>query len=343
MTTKALVVEDDPQAMDSIEDTLFSMGHAHVWVTNQEDARAALGQDHYHYVLLDLQIPAKPNRGGASLEFGINLLREISQGGGSPRTPVIIMTAYITECLNLSTRLQSFGASEFIAKPFNSKERSLANVINRVLKVRAVRPKPPDPGRDLSSQPFAGGELVFFPSHAELLGVKIIAARGRGRSLPVLEHLAQKDGQGRFVRMSGDELAAAIGTMGGVNAITAAIQTLRRNITTRLRKIGVQCGPEDVILHDEQGYYLSDAISVGNATGMGAARDPAAEPPHRGLNERQRWALDQVHQGEPLRRVDLQQQFQVAEKTAKRDLAELVANEQIEFVRQSRGGFYRAT
>jgi len=77
--------------------------------------------------------------------------------------------------------------------------------------------------------------------------------------------------------MSGDELAAAIGTMGGVNAITAAIQTLRRNVTTRLRKIGIQCGPEDVILHDEQGYYLSDAVSVGDASGMDATRDPAAK------------------------------------------------------------------
>lgn len=103
----------DPQVMDTIEDTLFSMGHEHLWVTNQQDARDALGRDHFHYVLLDLQIPAKPNRGGASKEFGINLLREISEHVATPRTPVIIMTAYISECLDMSTRLLSFGASEF--------------------------------------------------------------------------------------------------------------------------------------------------------------------------------------------------------------------------------------
>ena len=70
--------------------------------------------------------------------------------------------------------------------------------------------------------------------------MKIITARGQGRSLPVLEQLARKDNQGRFVRMSGEELAAAIGTMGGVNAVTAAIQTLRRNISARVFEISLK-------------------------------------------------------------------------------------------------------
>ncbi len=343
MSTKALVVEDDPQVMDTIEDTLFSMGHEHLWVTNQQDARDALGRDHFHYVLLDLQIPAKPNRGGASKEFGINLLREISEHDATPRTPVIIMTAYISECLDMSTRLLSFGASEFIAKPFANKERSLAKVIHKVLRAqvaRAVSPAGHSRSQSTGSfQPFAGGELVFFPSYAELLGVKIITSRGRGRSLPVLEQLAQTDSRGRFVRMSGEELAAAIGTMGGVNAITAAIQTLRRNISTRLRKLGIECTAEDVIAHDEQGYYLCDSIRVTEAAKEAIAC--GEESPQCKLNDRQRWALEQIRQGVPFRRVDLESKFKVAEKTAKRDLAELVAQQQIEFVRQGRDGFYR--
>ena len=97
---------------------------------------------------------------------------------------------------------------------------------------------------------------MIFPSHAELLGVKIITDRGQGRSLPVLEHLACRDQQGRYVRRSGEEIAAAMDALGGLGAVTAAIQTLRRNISIRLRKLGIHCGLEDVIVHDEQGYYL---------------------------------------------------------------------------------------
>ena len=69
MTVSALVVEDDSQVMDTIEDTLYSLGHQHVWVTNQHDARRALRTEEFRYVLLDLQIPARPNRGAASKEF----------------------------------------------------------------------------------------------------------------------------------------------------------------------------------------------------------------------------------------------------------------------------------
>ncbi len=169
MTTKALVVEDDPQVMGTIEDTLFSMGHEHLWVTNQQDARDAIHQDHFQYVLLDLQIPAKPNRGGASKEFVINLLREVSEHDATPQTPVIIMTACISECLDMSTRLLSFGASEFIAKPFANKERSLAKVIHEVLKSEVPRrhstSTSPVDSRTDSPQQFSDGELAFLPAH----------------------------------------------------------------------------------------------------------------------------------------------------------------------------------
>jgi DNA-binding response OmpR family regulator len=51
--------------IDSIEDSLFSIGHTHDRATNQHDAQKLLQNNDYGYVLLDLQIPAKPHRGGA--------------------------------------------------------------------------------------------------------------------------------------------------------------------------------------------------------------------------------------------------------------------------------------
>ena len=74
-----MVVEDDDRIIDTIEDTLFSIGHDHDRATNQYDAQQMLRECEYSYVLLDLQIPAKPNRGGADKEFGCNLLKNIQR------------------------------------------------------------------------------------------------------------------------------------------------------------------------------------------------------------------------------------------------------------------------
>ena len=47
MKLKALIVEDDDRIIDSIEDTLFSMGHEHDRATNQYDAQEMLKTGEY--------------------------------------------------------------------------------------------------------------------------------------------------------------------------------------------------------------------------------------------------------------------------------------------------------
>ena len=94
------------------------------------------------------------------------------------------------------------------------------------------------------------------------MGVTIISDRGTGQCMAILKQLCEKDSRGQFVRMSGEELVAAIRARGGVGTITGCIQTLRRNIITRLRKAGIVAGRDDVIYHDQQGYCLRDWIVV---------------------------------------------------------------------------------
>ena len=65
MTPRALIVDDDEQVVQTIEDTLVSLEHEHAWVTNQLDAQQLLRRESFDYVLLDLEIPARPNRRGA--------------------------------------------------------------------------------------------------------------------------------------------------------------------------------------------------------------------------------------------------------------------------------------
>lgn len=59
------------------------------------------------------------------------------------------------------------------------------------------------------------------------------------------------------------------------------------------------------------------------------------------LNPRQLWVLDQLRLGIDIRRVMVEKEFDVGEKTAKRDLSELVHREMIEYRRKGRDGAYR--
>jgi predicted ArsR family transcriptional regulator len=59
------------------------------------------------------------------------------------------------------------------------------------------------------------------------------------------------------------------------------------------------------------------------------------------LNERQHWALDQLRGGAKLERGQVEKQFRIVPKTAKRDLSDLVKRGLVEFVRTPRPGFYR--
>lgn len=130
---RALVVEDDERVMPSVEDALFSLGHEHDWVTNQADAQERLAATAFDYVLLDLQIPARPGRGGASIDCGLNLLRWMRKRKNGQCPPVIIMTGQTGACVDLTRELTENGAREFIAKPFPDRGRTLASVVRSVL------------------------------------------------------------------------------------------------------------------------------------------------------------------------------------------------------------------
>jgi len=130
---RALVVEDDARVLPSVEEVLFSLGHEHEWVTNQADAQERFLEAAFDYVLLDLQIPTRSGRGGASTECGLNLLRWMKQQRNGSTPPVILMTGQLSACVDLTRELTAAGASEFIAKPFPPQGRTLRSVICGVL------------------------------------------------------------------------------------------------------------------------------------------------------------------------------------------------------------------
>ena len=124
--------------------------------------------------------------------------------------------------------------------------------------------------------------------------------------------------------------------------------TMRRNIATHLlAHAGLIVKPDDVFSRDQQGYHVRDWISFRHPADGPAAPPtlPAPAVPMGGApvaqNERQAWILTRIKGGASFTREEVERKFGVSDKTAKRDLGELIAAGQIEFVRAPAPGFYR--
>ncbi len=337
--TTALVVEDDDQSMEAIVDTLFTLGHNHERATNLQDARELIQSKQFDYGLFDLEIPVKPGRGFANTEHGVQALEEFKQRhiGG---VPALVMSGHHAYCMNQGTALRAKGAVEFIAKPFPLEGRTLGQMIRHIL----PHPQATSPA---AGTPFQGGPLVFRQATVDLLGVTIISSRGGGQAMTLLRDLMQRDNAGQFVHKSGEQLAIGLGSRANIGTVTSCVRLVRINVSRRLKKhFGLETGPNDVLAHDEQGYFLRDWITVQFADerqGANVPDVPAGTAPQdtNGLNPRQNWVLKELRRGVQIERTMLEHRFDVGQKTAKRDLTELTGQGLIEFVRVGIGGHYR--
>lgn len=355
-THHALVVEDDDRIIEQIEDTLFSLGHKYERAASQAEAQQKLETSGFDYVLLDLHIPARPGRGGASAEFGLHLLRSIRQMKGPTAMPVIIMTGQGAACVDLMSELNRLGPNEYISKPWPEKGRTLAAVVKGVLHNIAdghsVRPA------DIPAAPkakFAGGTIVYRPDRIEMLGRVVTEESHRGNFWKVLQCIRRKNGDGRFKAFSGRNLAQHFkGNGASQNTVSSCVADLRQRFVDVLAEAGVEAGEEDVILSGGSGYRFKEWIKIA-AHDDAAGREPTGEmktpaqaetpvttatPTGTPLSDRQFWTIDQLRGGAKLQRVDLEKQFHVTSKTAKRDLADLLKRGLIVFVRKPRPGHY---
>ena len=108
MKMRALVVENDDRTKAWIEDTLLSIGHEYSRATNQCDARRMLNLEDFAYVLLDLEIPVRGNRGVLRVRNGENLLVEVVQHPHLRAVPVIAMCERTADSPELVRRSTEF-------------------------------------------------------------------------------------------------------------------------------------------------------------------------------------------------------------------------------------------
>lgn len=340
------------KAGERIDDVLASLGHQSDWAQNQQEAARLLAENAYDLVLLDLQIPSRP--GGKDLaEFGKNLLKQIRTRPVHDRIPVILMTAQYQRCVDLMTELTDLGLDGSIAKPFPDSGRTLAVVIEEVMeKHRRFRQATAVNIHDQTPEPFGGGVLAFYPDRVELCG-EIIAERGeKGYGWQILHILREVNDRGRYIALGSTALGARLDSKPVQNTLIRSIGNLRRRISrVILKRLGENCPPDGVIVNDEQGYHLRSWIVVevyddgGTLTGKAGTSSSGngthAAEEESALAAEQQWILAQLESKGRLTRREVQDHFDVAERTAKRYLRELTASGQIEYDRSAQPGFYR--
>ncbi len=117
-----LVVDDDPQTLRYVRDTLTQSGYAPIVTGNQEEALRLMEEERPQLALLDLMLPEKD---------GIELMQEILEIAD---VPVIFLSAYGRD--DLIARAFDMGAVDYVVKPFSPTE--LTARIGAALRKRMV-------------------------------------------------------------------------------------------------------------------------------------------------------------------------------------------------------------
>ena len=133
---RVLVVDDDPNDLRYIRDTLVQAGYAPVVTGDPEEAVSLMEEERPHLALLGLMLPETD---------GIELMRQILNVAD---VPVIFLSAYGRE--EVVARAFELGTADYVVKPFSPTE--LAARINSALR----RPVAAEP-----SAPYVRGDLTI--------------------------------------------------------------------------------------------------------------------------------------------------------------------------------------
>ena len=157
---RILVVEDDPQMLRYVRDTLAEAGYLPLVTAEPAEALALMKENRPGLVLLDLVLPGSD---------GIELMRDILAIGD---VPVIFLSVYGRD--QVIARAFEMGASDYIVKPFTPTE--LVARIKAAMRPRAL------PYRTGLAEPYVLGELTI--AYAE----RLVTIAGRPVELTPTEY-----------------------------------------------------------------------------------------------------------------------------------------------------------
>lgn len=131
MTTRILIVEDEPDIRDLLDMSLRHAGYQVLQAADVESARRHIDSTLPDLILLDWMLPDRS---------GIDLARQLRSDARTRDVPIIMLTARTSE----SDKLSGFdaGADDYVTKPFSPREL--------VARVRAMlRRRTPETGDEV--------------------------------------------------------------------------------------------------------------------------------------------------------------------------------------------------
>ena len=129
MTSKILVVDDNPVALDSMEGILKREGYDLFFASNGKEALKEAEKVKPDLILLDVMMPGMD---------GFEVCRIIRKTPVLSEVPVVLVTA-LDDLDSLLEGIEA-GADDFISKPYN-----IAELRTRVKTITKFKPLPPAP------------------------------------------------------------------------------------------------------------------------------------------------------------------------------------------------------
>ena len=118
MREELLVVDDEPQMLIAVNETIRRLGYGVTTAGSGMEALRRLKEKYYGLVITDMRMPEVS---------GLDLLRRIKNL--APQTPVVLLTAYGT--VQNAVDAMREGAFDYLLKPFDAE--ALENVVRRAL------------------------------------------------------------------------------------------------------------------------------------------------------------------------------------------------------------------
>ena len=135
---RVLAVDDDPQTLRYITDTLTTAGYAAIATSDPADIGHIMADDKPHLVLVDLALPDRD---------GIEVMSDIR--ATTADVPIIFLSAYGHD--ENITKAFDMGAADYVVKPFSPTELTA--------RIRAALRKQAEPFAGDPSAPYQAGQL----------------------------------------------------------------------------------------------------------------------------------------------------------------------------------------
>jgi DNA-binding NtrC family response regulator len=188
MEEELLVVDDEPQMLIAINETLRRKGYCITTAGSGMEALCRLKEKYYGLVITDMRMPEVS---------GLDLLRKVKTL--APQTPVILLTAYGT--IQNAVDAMRYGAYDYLLKPFSSE--SLEQAVRRALS--AAPGKSDKPTHTIVTQDPAFSRTLEQAGQAALSAATVLieAESGTGKELLArMIHQKSPRSSGQFVAVN---------------------------------------------------------------------------------------------------------------------------------------------